>query len=509
MAFKPSSYQQKIFEFVEQGRGSAVVTAVAGAGKSTTLGECLARIPEEKHVLVLAFNTPIAKDFAARLEALRLREGRPFAHASARTFHSLGFRAICKRLGNSVNVDGAKCRKLARAWLGDDDYALYADFIVKLVGLAKGEGVGVLVPDTVDAWYGLVQHHDLFLDSEDADEATAVRLARELLVRSNEAAEKGSIDFDDQLYLVLRWRLKLWRHDWVLVDEAQDTNPVRRALVRLSLEPNGRLLAVGDARQAIYGFTGASHDAIDLIKRDFHAIELPLTVTYRCASAIVAAAQEFVPYLEGREDAPEGKVETLPLHREPGRNAPCALDVLGPRDAILCRQTAPLVKTAYDLIARGVGCKLLGKDIGVGLVNLVKAMRAKGLPNLEHKLHAYREREVAKYTAKGEETRAEAVADRVAALECVIDHLPETDRTIPALVRQLETMFSDSNGTLTLATVHKTKGKEFDRVAILRPDLMPSKWARQEWQLQQELNLIYVAYTRAREHLIFLAGEGV
>jgi ATP-dependent exoDNAse (exonuclease V) beta subunit len=44
-------------------------------------------------------------------------------------------------------------------------------------------------------------------------------------------------------------------------------------------------------------------------------------------------------------------------------------------------------------------------------------------------------------------------------------------------------------------------------VAILRPDLMPSKAARQEWQYDQELNLCYVAATRAKEHLMYLAVE--
>ena len=505
--FTPSPYQQRIFDFVERDAGSAVVVAVAGAGKSTTLGECLVRIPEGQSVRILAFNTPIAKDFQARIEGLKVREGRPFNAVRASTFHSLGFSALRKRLPANVQVDGGKCRKLARAWLGDEDYANYADFIVKLVGLAKGEGVGCLVPDTEDFWYGLVDHHDLFLDAEDADVATAVRLARDLLARSNAAAEAGSIDFDDQLYLVLKWRLRLWQNDWVFVDEAQDTNPVRRALVRLALKPQGRLLAVGDPRQAIYGFTGASHDAIDLIKRDFRAVELPLTVTYRCARAIVERARSIVPALEAREGAPEGLVECLPLFRAPGSNEPAAVDVLGPHDAILCRQTAPLVGCAYSLIAAGVGCTILGKDIGAGLVALVKAMRAKGLPNLEHKLRTYRDREVAKYTAKGEETKAEAVADRVACVETVIDHLDEGHRTIPALVQKLESMFSDSNGVLTLATVHKTKGKEFERVAVLRPDLSPSKWARQEWQQLQEQNLIYVRDTRAKSHLIYLTDQ--
>jgi superfamily I DNA/RNA helicase len=60
---------------------------------------------------------------------------------------------------------------------------------------------------------------------------------------------------------------------------------------------------------------------------------------------------------------------------------------------------------------------------------------------------------------------------------------------------------------LTLATQHKSKGREWPQVAILRPDLNPSKAARLEWQETQEFNLMGVAATRARERLIYVRGE--
>jgi superfamily I DNA/RNA helicase len=56
---------------------------------------------------------------------------------------------------------------------------------------------------------------------------------------------------------------------------------------------------------------------------------------------------------------------------------------------------------------------------------------------------------------------------------------------------------------ITLCSVHKAKGLEWNRVYILgRDSLMPSKFARQKWQMDQELNLIYVAVTRAKAELI-------
>jgi superfamily I DNA/RNA helicase len=471
----PSEYQTKIFDWIRAGKGSAIVKAVAGSGKTTTILQGIRYIPD--------------------LVPTDVR---------ASTFHAVGYSAILRHLGKkaeAVKPDGGKMKRLLRDNLGDVEYDLYGDYVARLVGLAKGQGVGTLVPDAEGVWYGMIQHHDLFLDAEDATEERAVELARLFLRRSNELARSGTIDFDDQLYLPLLWKLRLWQNDWVIVDEAQDTNPVRRALARLALRPGGRLLAVGDQRQAIYGFTGASHDALDLIQHEFSCTELPLTISYRCPRTVGERARELVSYFETAPGAAEGNVEEVPF--EDG------LKRLGPADAILCRNTAPLIGAAFTIIARGIGCKVLGKDIGSALVKLVKQMRSKGLEDLQSKLEVFCTRETAKHQARGEENKAEAVQDRVACITTVIDNLDERSRTVPALLLRLESMFVDGDsGVLTLSTQHKAKGREWRRVAILRPDLNPSKWARQDWQYLQEQNLMYVAWTRTTEELLFLIGDG-
>lgn len=506
--FNPSSYQQDFFRWVETGTGSCVLVAVAGSGKTTSVVESLAFVPDSKEVALLAFNASIAKELNERVASRFAATGDVHydpRFVKAKTFHSLGYGVVRKYLEKRGvrmrDPDDKKGRALARELLGEQtpEYEAYGDYATKLVALAKGQGIGPLVPDTLEAWYELANHHDLYLEDEEATEERGVEIARELLRRSNAAAQRGVIDFDDMLYLVCLWKLRLWQVDWVFIDEAQDTNPVRRALAKLALKIGGRLVAVGDPCQAIYGFTGASRDAIDLIKSEFNARELPLTVCYRCARSVVALAQTVVPHLEAYENAAEGQVSDLKLAQ--------ALPHLGAHDAVLCRQTAPLIKLAYTLIGQGVACRVMGRDIGAGLVALVKRAKARGLDQLEKKLEAYRERETAKFTAKGQEQKAEALNDRVESIFTVIRSLNEDRRTVPALLAALEGLFSDANGCLTLSTVHKAKGKEWNTVAILEPELMPSKWARQDWQHQQEQNLMYVAYTRAKEHLIFIKTE--
>ena len=500
MAFAPSPYQQQFFEWLASGRGSAVMCAVAGSGKSTTLGYGLTYLPASASVQVFAFNASIARDFKARIERLAVETGHDMSRVRAGTFHSVGFGAILKHLNlpaNRMVVDGKKCPKLLRDRFTPVENEVYGSFAAHLVSLAKGEGIGALVPDTDDAWYNLISHHDLYLEAEEATVDGGIDVARRLLAMSNDVAREGHIDFDDQLYLVCLWRLRLWQNDVVFVDEAQDTNRVRRAIAKLALRPGGRLVAVGDARQAIYGFTGASHDAIDLIKREFNCCELPLTISYRCAKAIAVHAAELVPYFEAHAGAPEGRVDQAIALDD-------ALKVLDGHDAVLCRNVKPLIDLAYTLIGRGVGCYVLGREIGDGLINLTKKMKARGIDNLAQKLAAYEKREVAAFVAKGEEGKAEAVSDRVACITTIIGQMDENNRTVPALISRIETLFSEANGVLTLSTVHKAKGREWRRVAILAPELMPSKWARQDWQQKQEENLMYVARTRAIEHLMYL-----
>lgn len=517
MIFAPSVYQQRLFDFVEIGSGSAIVKAVAGSGKTTSILECLSRIPEQASVKMFAFNSVIAKELKGRIIEMRTPE-RAYGQVRACTFHSEGFAAVCRKLGlrpDQIKIDGKKVDRLAKNLLSPADYEMYGEFAVDLVGLAKGEGAGAIVAFGPQQWHDLISHHDLFLEDEEASEERGIELARELLRASNTASATGLIDYDDQLYLPLLWRLKLWQNDWVFVDEAQDTNPVRRAIAKLALKPGGRLVAVGDERQAIYGFTGASHDAMDLIKAEFNCVELPLTVSYRCPQAVVRHAQTLVPYLEAHDGAPEGEVLWLPLWSPPsivarardGSCLPGAMDFLTATDAILCRNTAPLIGLAYELIAKQVPCVVLGREIGAGLVGLIKKMKSRNVDGLVTKLEHYEAREVAAFTAKGEEQKAEAIQDRTACIMTVIDHLHENERTLAGLIAKIEGMFDQQSGALTLCTAHKSKGKEWDTVAILRPDLMPSKWARQDWQMLQEENLMYVAWTRAKKRLIFLEEE--
>ena len=513
--FLASPMQLDIFSFVEKDRRSAVIEAVAGSGKSTTIVHALLFIPEWENVIILAFNAAIVKEMKAKVEKLGKEMGRSFRNVRVATFHSLGFGAVCKRLGvqaSQIKTDQYKLRDLTRELWSEPTQELYADFCCDLVSLAKGQGVGPLIVDTQTAWQDIIDHHDLYLDSEDATIDRAIALCRELLARSNDVAKSARwIDFDDMLYLPLLWGMTFFKQDKVFVDEAQDVNPVRRAICRKVLKTGGRLFACGDRCQAIYGFTGADSEAMTLLADAFNAVELPLTVSYRCPIVAEDEVKHLVPYFStNRAPTPDknGVLQPAILGEVLKLSVQDALPRLDASAVILCRNTAPLVSLAYALMRRRIPCRVLGREIGQGLVSLIKKMRGKTIDHLKEKLEKYEAREVAAFMEKKKEQKAAGVQDRVACVMTFIDALSENERTVSKLIRSIEAMFEDKGaGVLTLSTLHKAKGREWETVAIYRLDLLPSPFARQPWQHKQELHLEYVGKTRFKRTMIYLQGE--
>lgn len=478
MKFSP--FQQAIFDHVEALKGNLIISAVAGSGKTTTLVEIVKRM--KGSVIFLAFNKSIATELCER-------------GVNAKTFHSLCFSAVMRfKKCNTVTTD--KLRKIIDAKLSGDDQRMYGSFIARLVGLARNAGIGCLQDDVEQAWFDIVDHHDLDLDNEQADLTVAVKLARDLLRWSNES---NLVDFDDLLYLCVKEGLVLPKFDNVLVDESQDTNPIQLAVLRKLAHKNTRFVFVGDENQAIYGFRGADSESMNNIRNEFNCDELPLSVSYRCAKNVVKYAQQWVPHMLPSDTASDGEVI------DAGYNWKMADFNAG--DMVICRTTAPLISLAYKFLRARKAVKILGKEIGAGLVSLIKKMNAKGIDALVNKLTAYRDREVEKAMAKKQEAKAEAVRDKVDSILVLVEGLVETDRTIPALIKVIEGMFDDVKNATILCTGHKSKGLEADTVYWLNRSKCPSSWASREWQKQAELNVCYVIATRSKKKLVLIEEQ--
>ncbi len=490
-----STYQKAIFDWVTESAGNLIVVAVAGSGKTTTLVEMVRKM--EGSVFLGAFNKKMADELKSRIAGMEYK--------NAGTFHSAGFRALSGSMrGVRITVDDKKVAKLFDAWIDvvdDNSMKKYFSFVVKAVSLAKQRGIGLpgfaTIEDT-QAWEEMVLYFGIDNDlPEDAKLSTGIEIAQHFLEESNK--QISSIDFDDMIYLPLYRQVKFWQNDWVLIDEAQDTNPVRRMLAYKLLKRNGRLVAVGDPHQAIYGFTGADNNALDLIKDKFKCNTLPLTISYRCPKAVVAHAQKWVSHIEAAETAPEGEVREIQSETLLEQN-------LNRNDAILCRYNKYLVAMCFKLIRHGIPARIEGREIGEGLIKLTRKWKVSSLSALHERLMNYKDREIKKALEKKQESRADRIADQVDTLYVLIERAEEQRLDVRGLEDMIREMFENdvkSKGILTLSSCHKAKGLEWDRVFILgRSELMPSPLARQEWQQEQEKNLIYVAITRAKKTLI-------
>lgn len=486
MSFSPSPYQQNVFNFIKNGRGNAIVEAVAGSGKTTTIIQSLSFIPKGKSVLFLAFNKSVVNE-------LKMKVPR---HVEVSTYHSVGFRALRFALrGRRINVNNDKTYNLIKSLTFKDkqEFAIYAGAIKQLVGLAKSYGVGVL--DNALSLDNIAEHHDLF--HRYPEELNFDKLKEYVeTVLSKSRKMTSSIDFDDMIFMPMVIGASFKRYDYVFIDEAQDTSHVQRHLLNKMLKFRGRLIAVGDSSQAIYGFRGADSNSMNAIKEAFNATALPLSICYRCAKSIVTKAQTVNDQILPFEKNGEGKVR-FQANYQPSD--------FGNKDAILCRNAAPIVGMAFSLIRNGISPNVLGRDIGKGLVTLCNKWKSvTKIDALLEKLRSTYELAVTK--AKGDESKVVALSDQIETIKIFVGECP--DNRVSTLVSIINNFFSETtDNRITLCTVHKSKGLEWHKVFLLDPDKFQPSWVRMEWQQVQERNIEYVAITRAKDELVYIESN--
>ena len=483
---KLSPQQAAAVSAIANGRGSIILSAVAGSGKTSTLIEMLK--VTKGSVAFCAFNKAIAQEIEHKINQNNINNDT----VKVGTVHSFGFGAL-RRAYSNIKVDGNKLQNIAQQEF-NGEYTNLRQFVTAAVAMAKEVGIAACVENNYNNWIQMFDHYDLWesLPVEVSNES-AVDACQYLLDISNQIT--NIVDFADMIYLPILNKLKIWQYDNVFLDEAQDTNGPRRELVKMMLKKGGRLVAVGDSHQAIYGFTGADHNALNLIQDQFNAVEMPLSVTFRCPKNVVKVAQQWVTHIESHESSPEGIVDECTIQE--------LSKLVTQKDAIICGNTKPLIEVAYTLIRNNIACKVEGRKIGEGLIKLAQRWKVKTVDQLAEKLEDWKEKEILKYREKGNDAKCQMIEDQADTLFVFIDQC-KADDSIAVLIEKIKSIFDDTENKeiLTLSTIHKSKGREWNRVFALGMNTYsPSKWAKKSWELQQENNLLYVQVTRAKHHL--------
>ena len=459
----------------DQNGQNLVVEALAGSGKTTTGVMMLNLVPEDQKVLFVAFNKHIAVELSKRAPK----------HVRVSTYHSLGYKAVMQTYGK-VKVDERKINNILKDYFGPDERHLVST-VKKLISLVKANLTSVSDADLSDIadYYGIPLNGEGFIIFQ------AVRFA---MAKGLEMV--NVVDFDDMCYFPIYFNLRMDQYDFIFIDEAQDTNKNQIELAMRSSHEKTRIVACGDRYQSLYGFRGADVDAIPNLIEALKAETLPLSVTYRNPKSVVEMVNSRFPNipLEAAEWAQEGQIDSLPYGK--------ALIEMLPGDMVLCRNNAPLVKPAFALIRNGVKAVIRGRDIGKGLLSLIDRMDVYDVSDLFIKLSEYGSKEVGKLLLAKKNNQAQALEDKIDTIYAIADGCDY----VFEVKRRIEQVFSDSVEGVVFSTVHKAKGLESKNVYILKPELMPSSHAQSEWELQQEDNIIYVAYTRTLEKLVFVIG---
>jgi DNA helicase-2/ATP-dependent DNA helicase PcrA len=417
--FQPSPQQAAFLDFAASGNGNAVLEACAGAGKTSTLTQGVGQMRGTK--FLGAFNSSIAAELQKRIGSAD-----PASRtAIASTMHSAGYAAWRQRHPKATVLRN-KTRKVFHQLAAErsfDHSARYADYVDEMVSYAMNAGLGLDDPREVEddkRWQAISNHFDAdrSLDKRTgANEQIGIRWARLTLKRSLEMCPE-LVTFDEMLYAPLHSGVRIQRFDNVLIDEAQDSNVPRILLAERMLAEGGRLFAVGDRHQSIYGFAGADASAMQTIVKRFNCTVLPLSVSFRCPRAVVLYAQQFAGLdIEPAPDAEEGISRRICLYPGWWRD-----DKPKPHDAILCRFNAPLVGLAFAFLREGIPCRMAGRnELGAALKQLAKRGDSRTIDTVEARLKEWLAEEIKVATLRDKPARANAAYDMVDTMQAIID----------------------------------------------------------------------------------------
>jgi len=462
--FKPTNEQLRAVSLAEAGSDTAI-SALAGAGKTSTL-RLIAEALGTKRGAYVAFNRKIVDDGRASFPR----------NVTCSTAHSLAMKAVGYKFSGRLNSSRLTNRAMAEMLgldndtptvfgQGDDTIEVPAVRIAAIAhqtveGFCRTAAEGIS-SDHVPPQRGL----DLPSDKTQSNNAELQRIVLPLArkIWADVTQIEGKFRFTHNHYLKM-WQLgePIIPADFVFFDEAQDANPLMMDIVE---RQNAQKIWVGDEHQMIYGWNGAVN-AMKLAKVDARCT---LTESFRFGPDIADTANILLERLDGPEIIGSGK---------PGTVAP-----IDAPDVYLGRTNGAVIGRAMDEMEAGRKVCIQGgtKEI----LSFAKAARRlmDGLPANHPELSCF-----ASWSAVEEYVESDE-GDDLRLFVGLIGDDPE------AVINGLGRAVGASSADVTLSTVHKSKGAEWQKVALL-DDFPFGPNVR-----DADIRLMYVAVTRAQTQL--------
>lgn len=483
---KPTSEQNEAVEKFRTG-GSLKINAYAGTGKTTTL-QLLAGTSSARG-MYLAFNKSIAQEASEKFPS----------SVTCSTVHSLAFRATpaaykrnIKKMTDNMNVNAfAEHLRYQDGWLSGVKITARAQAHLARETLRHFMQGGRKEID--DRHVPDLDHMGNFAMLPPADRETlerrAIEGARMMWQRMSDPSDPVPLGHDGYLKL---WALSDPRlsADFILLDEAQDTNPVVLGVLG---KQQSQLVYVGDRHQQIYEWRGAVN-AMDLVKTDHSTY---LTTSFRFGTKIAEAASAVLRKLD----------ERIPLTGNPAVESFIGVDH---PDAILARTNATVMSSVLEALSAGRNPHIVG---GIGelirMLNGVRDLKQGRATDIAEFFGFQHWSEVVEFSKLPE-------GEQIRTFVSLVESFGE-ERLISELRKTAD---SEKDADLIISTAHKAKGREWDCVR-LAGDFMPSLPSQAEPDEEPEdeddpqsetdtgeakrkgnlaeLRLFYVAMTRARK----------
>lgn len=469
----PTPEQEAIIERARSTQDNILISALAGAAKTSTLTLIFKALPSSLPILSVAFNKRIAEEMQSRFPG----------NVKSSTLNSLGHRIWASTTGRRLVVNTKKSFDILREVI---PRRADVNFSEHLNALKEAKIQGYVPEGTARPAQSLITDEDFYSNLEDE---VVPAYIDEALRRSITAGYTGAVDYDDQIYLSTFFGSSFPQFPLLGVDEVQDLSPLNHAM--LSRLVSRRIIAVGDPYQSIYAFRGAHPQSMRTLRDQFNMVELPLSISFRCPRAVVELAQRRAPSMRYPEWAIQGRVEELEFWSAAN---------IEDGAAIICRNNAPLFKCAMQLIRMGRGVKLVGTELGPQLVKALKKLGPESLTQAE--ALAAVDLWQAEKTKKGKALAS--IADRADCFRVFIQY----GQTLSEAIAYAEHLFS-TTGPILLMSGHKSKGLEFDTVYHLDPWRIPSQYSTTREELEQESNVEYVITTRAKRNLFLVNLENL
>lgn len=471
MNFPPTTQQQAIIDAFATGE-DMVIEAGAGTGKTSTL-EMMADSTDRKGIYI-AYNRAIKDDAAARFPS----------NVMCKTAHGLAYGSTVAR------NPWMKARLKAQRLPSRQQVAVLG---IPAGGFNVNDNLHVeawmvarLASQTVDRFCysadeSLSERHVPHTENIDNDDHWTLAkfvLPFALKVWADMNDPKGMLPLKHDAYLKM-WGLthpKL-RADFVMLDEAQDANPIIAQIVG---EQNCQKIMVGDRCQAIYGWRGAL-DAMSTFEAKHHLI---LSQSFRFGEAVAAEANKWLNLLDA------------PLRLEGFDKIKSEVVALSDQDAdvILCRTNAGVIATALEAQQQGRKVAIVGgtKEIKAFAFG-ARELKAEGKSSHPDLIAFESWDEVTEY-AENEGTDLKVMVKMI------------NTYGVSAVLAVCANSVDEKTADLIISTAHKAKGREWNRVRISNDFREPEDG---KLPSNAEMMLLYVAVTRAKLALDALALDWV